>query len=169
MLAKMFQYFDQVRTAFGNLSTDELKELLNDDERLDERINGVLKSLKREKQVAILQNREIAEGNLNKEPETIERKTRIDTLTERGQSLYTSIQDLLNELKLREGEKTPHTTLALLQVAAAQCEEKSKDIAFKLQSAEITIDEYLEQFNMERKLMHFRNLKIKRMREILQK
>lgn len=56
-----------------------------------------------------------------------------------------------------------------MQAAAAENEEKSEDIATKFQNKEITIDEYLEQFMAERKLMHSRKLKIEKMQEILRR
>lgn len=36
------QYFNQASSALAYLSSDELKELLNDDEKLEERINDVV-------------------------------------------------------------------------------------------------------------------------------
>lgn len=69
----------------------------------------------------------------------------------------------------RNGNKTPDTALALLQTAAAECEERSEEMATKFQNKELTIDEYLEQFMMERKLMHVRKLKIEKMIEIMRK
>lgn len=59
--------------------------------------------------------------------------------------------------------------MALLQAAAAECEEKSEEIATKFQNKELTIDEYLEKFMTVRKMMHARKLKIEKMSEILQK
>lgn len=59
--------------------------------------------------------------------------------------------------------------MALLQAAAAESEEKSEKVASKFQDKEITIDEYLEQFMAERKLMHLRKLKIEKMAEIMKK
>lgn len=56
-----------------------------------------------------------------------------------------------------------------MQAAAAECEEKSEEIATKFQNKEISIDEYLEQFMAVRKIMHSRKLKIEKMSEILQK
>lgn len=163
------QYFGEAKSAIAYLSSDELKELLNDDEKLEERVNEVLKNLNDEKQVIITQNRGIAEENVNKEPEIIERKSRISELSDQGKALCTRIQELLTEIKSKKGDKTPDTALALLQAATAEAEEKSDEIARKFQEKEIPIDEYLEQFMAARKLMHIRKLKTEKMTELMRK
>lgn len=57
-----------------------------------------LKSLDQEKEVLITENRNLAEENVNKEPEIIERKSRLSELSEEGKSLCTSIQEKLSDL-----------------------------------------------------------------------
>lgn len=57
-----------------------------------------LKGLDQEKEVLITENRNLAEENVNKEPEIIELKSRISELSEEGKTLCTSIQDKLAEL-----------------------------------------------------------------------
>lgn len=51
-----------------------------------------------EKEVLIAENRNLAEENVNKEPEIIERKSRLSELSEEGKSLCASIQEKLSEL-----------------------------------------------------------------------
>lgn len=163
------QHFEQAKTAISYLTTDELKELLDNDEKLEERVNEVLKVLEREKQVIISESRNIAEDNVNKEPEIIERKSRIGELSEQGKTLCLQIQEQLDEMKGKKGDKTPDTVLALLRAAAAESEESSESIAAKFQHSEIPIDEYLETFMPIRKLMHARKMKTEKMMEIIQK
>lgn len=69
----------------------------------------------------------------------------------------------------RKADKTPETVLILLQTATAECEERSEKLATTLQDKEISIDEFLEQFMIERKLMHMRKLKIEKMSEMMKK
>lgn len=57
-----------------------------------------LKGLDQEKEVLIAENRNLAEDNVNKEPEIIELKSRISELSEEGKTLCTSIQEKLAEL-----------------------------------------------------------------------
>lgn len=57
-----------------------------------------LNILEQEKQVIITQNRTIAEENVNKEPEIVERKSRLSELSDQGKSLCGSIQEKLEKL-----------------------------------------------------------------------
>lgn len=125
--------------------------------------------LDREKEVILSENRSIAEENVNKEPEIIERKSRISEHLEQGKTLCLSVQEQLTELKGKKGDKTPDTVLTLLRTAAAESEENSESLATKFQHSEITIEEYLEQFMHERKLMHARKMKSEKMQELIQK
>lgn len=163
------QYFDQAKTAISYLPAAELEELLNNDEKLEERVNEVLKILDREKEKILAENRSVAEENVNKEPEIIERKSRISELLEQGKTLCLTVQEHLTEMKDKKGDKTPDTVLTLLRTAAAESEENSESLAAKFQHSEIPIDEFMEQFTNERKLMHTRKLKSEKMQELIQK
>lgn len=163
------QYFDQAKTAISYLPTAELEELLNNDEKLEERVNEVLKVLDREKEIILTENRSIAEENVNKEPEIIERKSRISELMDQGKSLCSKVQEHLKEMKEKKGDRTPDTVLALLRTATAESEENSEAIAAKFQHSEITIEEFLDTFMNERKKMHARKLKSDKMQELIQK
>lgn len=57
-----------------------------------------LNILDQEKQVIITQNRTIAEENVNKEPEIVERKSGLSELSDQGKSLCGSIQEKLETL-----------------------------------------------------------------------
>lgn len=54
--------------------------------------------LEQDKRIIFAQNRKIAEENVNREPEIIERKTRISELSERGKTLCSSVQSKLKDL-----------------------------------------------------------------------
>lgn len=60
-------------------------------------LKNQLKSLDQEKEVLITDNRNLAEENVNKEPEIVERKGRISELSEQGKALCTSVQEKLAE------------------------------------------------------------------------
>lgn len=54
-----------------------------------------------------------------------------------------------------------------MQTKASESEENSEKAATKLQEKEITIEEFLEQFQSTRKEMHLRKLKIEKMIELM--
>lgn len=67
----------------------------------------------------------------------------------------------------KKGDTSPETALALLQAAAAESEEKSEEIARKLQEKEIQIEDFIDQFSVARKEMHIRKLKAEKMVELM--
>lgn len=156
---------------FSHLNAEELKELLNDDNKFDDMMKDVkqIKDLEAEKEMLMASNRSLAEFNLAKEPHLAEGKHHLQELNERGAALCQRIESRVSELKQQCGDMTPETTLALLQTAAAESEEESEAIAENFLGGNLEIDSFLEQFTARRKLMHLRRVKADKMAELLTK
>lgn len=161
------QYLNQAVRTLQNLSSEELKDLLNDDDKLDERVDQAVQSLESEKDLMLCENRSLAENNLEKEPKVIELRSRVNDLSEEGRTLATSVRQKSDDLKAKAGSTNPDTVLALLQTAAAESEEESEQIVKQFLDNEITIDAYLDTFMTSRKTMHSRKLKAEKMAELV--
>lgn len=161
------QYMNQAQASLAYLSSDDLKDLLNDDTKLEERVNDVLNALESEKNVILTKNRSIAEENLTKEPDLIERRGRINDLSTEGKELCLAVQEKLAQIRSKSGEMSQDTALALLQTAAAECEEESDQIVKQLMDKELAIDAFLDSFMTSRKTMHLRKLKADKMVELV--
>lgn len=61
------------------------------------------------------------------------------------------------------------TALALLQTAASEIEEESDNIAKKFLDNEVELEDFLDQFLVNRKLMHMRLVKAEKLSKILQR
>ncbi|XP_058807023.1 vacuolar protein sorting-associated protein 37B [Phymastichus coffea] len=154
-----------------NLTTNDLKELLNNEDRFEEliRCNQQLQEFELEKEEIMVRNRSLAEFNLSKEPELEEAKNVIQSLSEEGNQLCSSVQAKLEKIKNKAGTMTTETALDLLQAAAAEIEEESEKVAEKFLGADMDVDDFLEQFLTRRKLMHLRKVKVDKMKEILRR
>lgn len=161
------QYLNQAVRTLQNLSSDELKDLLNDDDKLDQRVDLAVEALESEKEVVLSENRSLAESNLEKEPKLIEMRSKLADLSEQGKTLANSVKEKSDELKSKSSNTNPDTVLALLQAAAAESEEESERIAKQFLDNELAMDAYLEQFMTPRKAMHSRKLKADKMVELL--
>ncbi|XP_055542016.1 uncharacterized protein LOC129727828 [Wyeomyia smithii] len=161
------QYLNQAVRTLHNLSSDELKDLLNDDGKLDERVNQAVETLESEKEIVLGENRSLAESNLNKEPKLIELRARVNDLSDQGRVLAASVKEKSGDLKEKSSSINPDTVLALLHAAAAESEEESEKIVKQFLDNDITIDVYLEQFMSSRKAMHSRKLKAEKMTELV--
>lgn len=155
-----------------------------------------LKSLEEEKDRILGSNCTLAQENVDKEPEILEKKARISELSEQGKELCSVVQEKLNTLskcctrttttfislwttiaynisispfaESKTGDNTPETVLALLQTGAAESEESSDKSVAKLLGKESTIDEFLDEYVPTRKTMHLRKLKSEKMVELIQ-
>ncbi|XP_053681119.1 vacuolar protein sorting-associated protein 37B [Anopheles nili] len=164
----MYQpYLNQAVQSLQTLSSDELRDLLGDDEKLDERVAEAVKSLESSKDLIIGENRSLAEANLEFEPQMIELRSRVQELAEECGALAETVKQKMNELTTKSDKSNAETLLALLQTAAAESEEESENIVKQFLDSELTADAYLEQFMGIRKLMHNRKVKAEKMTDLL--
>uniref|UniRef100_A0A182VY14 VPS37 C-terminal domain-containing protein n=1 Tax=Anopheles minimus TaxID=112268 RepID=A0A182VY14_9DIPT len=164
----MYQpYLQQAVQSLQGLSSDELRDLLGDDEKLDERVDEAVESLESSKDLIIAENRSLAEKNLNFEPKMIELRSRVQELADECRTLGESVKEKSTQLSTKSEGNNAETVLALLQTAAAESEEESESIVKQLLDSELPVDAYLEQFMNSRKLMHSRKLKAEKMTELL--
>ncbi|KAL9896232.1 vacuolar protein sorting 37B [Glossina fuscipes fuscipes] len=163
------EYLNQLHVSIFPLTTEELRLLLNDDEKLEEKVDEVLENLKAQKDGLFEENREKAERNIEKEPEIIELKGKLAELTERGKLCCEAVQEKLAAVKDKSGNISQETALALLQTAAAESEEASENLVKKFTDNELTVDSFLEEFLNARKIMHLRKLKAEKMQELMRR
>uniref|UniRef100_A0A2M4AR49 Putative vacuolar protein sorting 37b n=1 Tax=Anopheles triannulatus TaxID=58253 RepID=A0A2M4AR49_9DIPT len=160
---------NQAIQSLQSLSSEELRNLLGDDDMLDERVNEAVQSMEASKETVLSENRSLAEANLSHEPKMIELRSRVQELSEEGRKLGASVNEKVNELKSNSNKTNPETLLALLQTAAAETEEETEQLAKQFLDNDFTVEVFLEKFMGLRKLMHLRKLKAEKMTELLQR
>ncbi|KFM81748.1 Vacuolar protein sorting-associated protein 37B, partial [Stegodyphus mimosarum] len=152
-----------------HMTTDELKQLLNDDERLESMIKDLqqVKKAESEREMLLASNKSLAEYNLSKEPVLNELRSKICEEAEELKSLKESVESKKQKLDDLTRQMSLDTTLALLQAAAAESEEESEAISENFLSGEIQVDAFLESYLNKRKLTHLRRVKAEKMAELL--
>ncbi|XP_037953596.1 vacuolar protein sorting-associated protein 37B [Teleopsis dalmanni] len=163
------EYMNQLQATISPLTSDELKDLMNDDDKLDEKVDEVLEILKAQKDSLLTENRVKAEGNIEKEPKIIELRGKVSELSEEAKTFCESVQEKLSQIKEKSGNVSQETALALLQTAAAESEEDSEAIVKKFTDNEVNVDAFLESFLGARKQMHLRKLKAEKMQELMRR
>ncbi|CAG9769986.1 unnamed protein product [Ceutorhynchus assimilis] len=157
----------------GDLSNEELDEILNNEEKIGEIIgnieNSYLKELQEEKENIIAQNNSMAESNLSREPELVEGREKLKSLYDEIEKLTKVVNEKTTELRDKGGDISLETALALLQTAASEMEEESDKSAKKFLDSEAELDQFLEEFQIKRKLMHTRLVKADKLSKILQR
>lgn len=163
------QYLNQLQTSIAPLSSDELKDLLNDDEKLDEKVSEVLENLKTQKDDLLIENRSKAESNIEKEPRIIELRGKVNELMEEAKKYCGAVQEKLVEVKENSGNVSQETALALIQTAAAESEEATDALIKQFTDNEIGVEAFLDEFLVTRKTMHLRKLKAEKMQELIRR
>ncbi|XP_068155515.1 vacuolar protein sorting-associated protein 37B [Drosophila tropicalis] len=161
------EYLNQLATSIGPLGSDELKELLNDDEKLDQKVDEVLENLKQQKTNVFEDNRIRAERNIEKEPQVIELRGKLSELSEEGRTRCSAVQEKLSQLKQKSGGTSQEAALALLQTAASESEEQTEEMVKKFNENETNVEAFLEDFLSSRKQMHLRRLKAEKMQDLI--
>ncbi|EEB12931.1 conserved hypothetical protein [Pediculus humanus corporis] len=163
--------YEATLTLIRHLDNDGLKELVNNDEAVEELVNNCdqKKELEMEKELIMTKNKSVAEYNLSLAPKLESGKSKLKELYDSVQEQWEAIKEKQSQIRNSAGEVNGDTALALLQAAAAESEEKSEDIADQFYNKVIEMDEFLEQFQSERKLMHLRRVKADKMKELLAK
>ncbi|EDW15875.1 vacuolar protein sorting-associated protein 37B [Drosophila mojavensis] len=163
------EYLNQLNSTLFPMSSEELKELLNNDDKLDEKVDEVLESLRTQKVRFCEENRNRAEQNIEKEPKIIELRGKLAELTEEGRTRCNAVQELLTQIKEKTSGVSQETALALLQTAASESEEQTEEIVKKFTSNELNVDAFVEEFLRSRRTMHLRKLKAEKMQELIRK
>ncbi|XP_017081732.2 vacuolar protein sorting-associated protein 37C [Drosophila eugracilis] len=163
------EYMNQLQASIAPMASDELKELLNDDEKLETKVDEVLQVLRTQKTSVFEDNRSRAEHNIEREPQIIELRARLAELSDEGRTRCTSVQDKLSQLKEKSGGVGPETALALLQTAASESEEQTEEMIKKFNDSDLGVEAFLEEFLASRRTMHLRRLKAEKMQDLMRK
>ncbi|XP_039491918.1 vacuolar protein sorting-associated protein 37B [Drosophila santomea] len=163
------EYLNQLQASIAPMGSEELKELLNNDDKLDEKVDEVLQGLRTQKTSVFEDNRSRAERNIEREPQIIELRSRLAELSEEGRSKCSSVHEKLSQLKEKSGAVGPDTALALLQTAASESEEQTEEMVKKFNDSDIGVETFLEEFLARRRTMHLRRLKAEKMQELMRK
>ncbi|KAF0309825.1 Vacuolar protein sorting-associated protein 37B [Amphibalanus amphitrite] len=150
-----------------SLSTDELKQLLNEDDKLNDKINdaGAIQALRNKRDFAVAGNKSLAEYNLSRQPRIMELKSLVRQQLEEAESQEQQIREKRDNLNVVD--QPLDTTLALLQTAAAQAEEESENLVQSMLRGEMSIDNFLELYLPKRQTAIARRVKVDKLKELL--
>lgn len=130
-------------------------------------LQDYLKDLQNEKETLMASNRSLAEDNLAKEPELIDGREKVETLSREGEELSKTVEEKSKILRKKTGDMSLETALALLQTAASEMEEESEQTAKKFLDNEMDLEDFLDQFSTKRKIVHTRLVKAEKLAKIL--
>lgn len=153
-----------------HLTDDELKDLLNNDERLDGMVKDLrqVKNAEAEREMLFASNKSLAEFNLSHQPRLVDTRQQLIDMHKQAMELKKEVEEKKAKIDELMRQVSLDTTLALFQTAAAQMEEETENVAQNFLESQLSVDLFLEMFLEKRKLMHLRRVKTEKMSDILE-
>ncbi|XP_054714185.1 vacuolar protein sorting-associated protein 37B-like [Uloborus diversus] len=153
-----------------HLNADELKDILNNDEKSEDIIKDLkqVKDIEAEREMLIASNRSISEYNLSKKDIIQEQKKELDESYQRALELKTLLLKSKSQIESKIGVQSEETILALLQAATSEIDEEAEATVDVFLKGEITVEDFLEKYLELRKLAHLRRIKSEKLAKLLQ-
>ncbi|XP_022093297.1 vacuolar protein sorting-associated protein 37B-like [Acanthaster planci] len=154
-----------------SMDSEELSALLEDEEKFSEVVTNMeeVKQKKLEKEMAMAENRSLAEFNLSREPRLNEGRAQLIERLHEAQKIRDSY--IMGKAKLESvREQTSlDAALALMQADTAKAEDDSEEIADDFLKGDLSVEDFIEKFMPMRQTAHLRHIKAEKMQEILNK
>ncbi|KAF3705819.1 Vacuolar protein sorting-associated protein 37D [Channa argus] len=152
------------------LSTSELRELLQNDDKMDQIVglNEKLQDLQMDREMLLTSNRSLAEESLAQKPRLNNGKLQLADKYQKLSKLAKICWEKQSNLEARIQRHSLQTAQNLLQEEVARAEEHSEELLEKFMEGNVSLDEFLESFQTTRKTYHIRRAQAEKMQEIVQ-
>nr|XP_022337395.1 vacuolar protein sorting-associated protein 37B-like [Crassostrea virginica]XP_022337396.1 vacuolar protein sorting-associated protein 37B-like [Crassostrea virginica] len=152
-----------------HLDKNELQNLLEDTDKLDSLIQDLqqVKSIQTDREMMLARNKSMAEFNLSFQNRLENMKGEVAKHYEDANKLKIDLAQDKSKIDSHPNRLLPDTALALLQTASASSEESSEQFAEQFCDNKISVDSFLENYLPVRTVAHLRQVKVKKMRELM--
>lgn len=162
-------FTNKLRNYLQELKLDELKMLINDNEKLDlflKKINTTeLNKYNSNKEFIIACQISLAEYNISNEKYLNDSKNNIKELIENEQLLIESIKSKQEILKNKNNNL--NNVLSQLKIMLKEIEDLSDDSLNKFFEGKVNVDKFIDLYVEQRKLMHLRKIKTDKLIEMI--
>ncbi|XP_078121856.1 vacuolar protein sorting-associated protein 37D [Sander vitreus] len=152
------------------LSTSELRELLQNDDKMDQilRLNEKFQELQVDREMLQTTNRSLAEESLARQPRLYNGKLQLAEKYRELSNLATTCWEKQSQREARVQKHSLQTAQNLLQEEVAHAEEQSEELLEKFMEGNVILDEFLDSFQSSRKTYHIRRAQAEKMQEVAQ-
>ncbi|XP_049895086.1 vacuolar protein sorting-associated protein 37D [Epinephelus moara] len=152
------------------LSTSELRELLQNDDKMDQilRLNEKFQDLQVDREILQTTNRSLAEESLARRPRLYNGKLQLAEKYRELSNLATTCWEKQSQLEAHVQKHSLQTAQNLLQEEVARAEEHSEELLEKFMEGNLSLDEFLDSFQSSRKTYHIRRAQAEKMQEVVQ-
>ncbi|XP_036393274.1 vacuolar protein sorting-associated protein 37D-like [Megalops cyprinoides] len=152
---------------FRILNTNELRDLLQDEETMDQiiRLSQKFQDLQVDREALLTSNRFLAEENLSQRPRLQNRKLLLAEKYQELEKLTTACQDKQSQLEACAQRRNPQVAHCLLQEEVAHAEQESEGLLEKFMAGGVSLEGFLESFQTSRKVYHIRRAQAEKIQE----
>lgn len=153
---------------YRELSTAELRELLQDEAKMEQiiRIDHKLQNLQVERENLLSSNRSLAELSLAKRPHLNSGKVTLSNKYHELSNLATSCWEKQGQLEARGHTGTLQSLHNRLQEEVVQAEETSEELLEKFMDSSLPLDDFLDSFAQSRRIYHVRRAQAEKLQEL---
>ncbi|XP_797017.2 vacuolar protein sorting-associated protein 37B isoform X2 [Strongylocentrotus purpuratus] len=156
----------------AHLSVDELQRLLSCEDKLNDIAADDANQNKQrrvDKEMAMAENRSLADHNLSRETRLREGRNQLGRLHEEAKSIRDVYDVDRRRLESLNENFSLDAAKVMLETSATKTEEESEEIAEEFLNGNLPISDFVEQFMQRRMMAHVRRIKSDKMQELLRK
>ncbi|XP_062888043.1 vacuolar protein sorting-associated protein 37D [Mobula hypostoma] len=159
------------RDRFGIFSTRQLKEVLEDEEKLARmvQLSPQLQALQKEREMILANNRSMAEKNLGMQPLLDTNKLHLATKYQELLEVTTVCAEKQRKVAAYLERRSPKSALEHLQRDMVKKEEESEEITDTFLAGKMSLESFLQRFHRTRKLCHVRKTQVEKLQELIKK
>ncbi|XP_061754903.1 vacuolar protein sorting-associated protein 37D [Nerophis ophidion] len=150
------------------LSTGELRELLQNDDKMEQiiRLDEKFQELQVDREMLLASNRSVAEESLTRRPCLNNGKLQLAEKYKQLSKLAATCYEKHSQLGTRVQKHSLQTAQNLLQEEVARAEERSEELLDKFMEGNVSLDEFLDSFQGSRRTYHIRRAQAEKMQEL---
>ncbi|CAL8364587.1 unnamed protein product [Lota lota] len=150
------------------LSTSELRELLQNEDKMDQiiNLNEKFQELQLQRESLLASNRGLAEESLAHRPPLNTGKLQLAEKYRQLSNLTTACWEKQRQLENHGPKSSPLTAQTLLREEVAQAEEESEELLEKFMEGRVNLESFLESFQSSRKTYHIRRAQVEKVQEL---
>eukprot|EP00066_Takifugu_rubripes_P020329 XP_011609595.1 PREDICTED: vacuolar protein sorting-associated protein 37B-like isoform X1 [Takifugu rubripes] len=160
--------FGSCPDAYRSLNTEELSELLQNDDKMDQIIalDEKFQELQVGREMLLMSNRSLAEDSLTRRPRLCNGKFQLAKKYRELSNLAAACWEKQSQLEALVQNHSLQTAQNLLQEEVAHAEEHSEELLERFMEASLGLDDFLDSFQSSRKTYHIRRAKAEKVQEV---
>ncbi|XP_061659322.1 vacuolar protein sorting-associated protein 37B [Syngnathoides biaculeatus] len=150
------------------LSTGELRELLQSDDKMEQiiRLNEKFQELQVDREMMLAANRSLAEDSLAQQPRLDNGRLQLAEKYRELSNLATMCWEKQSQLGTRVQKHTLQSAQNLLQEEVERAEENSEELLDKFMEGNVSLEDFLDSFHSSRRTYHIRRAQVEKMQDL---